>query len=297
MKNTKLLKRLSLLLMVCLTLCLTVACGENGHVHSYTIKEVEASCANIGGTIHTCSCGKKLITNKVDAYPHDYGEDPDYDYFCHNCGQTNTRYFEFKLLEDDTYEVDLIEGIYVPLHISLPSIYNGKEVTTVASSAFYGYTITLLTIPDSITTIKPTAFAFCRDLTSVDFGDGVVDIESSAFYECTSLTGIEISDSVKTIGPSAFCKCTSLEAVALGKNVTTINSSAFESCENLKIILIQENLTSIKKSAFSRCFALQTIYYTGSEENWNAIEKTLNWDFNAGDYKIVYNCNLEDLMG
>ena len=43
-------------------------------------------------------------------------------------------------------------------------------------------------IPDSVTSIGNSAFAYCDALTSVVIGNGVTSIGHDAFYNCDSLT-------------------------------------------------------------------------------------------------------------
>ena len=52
--------------------------------------------------------------------------------------------------------------------IVIPSKYNGKSVTSIGNSAFYGCSrLTRITIPDSVTSIGYSAFKDCSSLTKV----------------------------------------------------------------------------------------------------------------------------------
>ena len=53
-------------------------------------------------------------------------------------------------------------------------------------------------------------------------------------------------------------------------------------------ITIPESVTSIGKNAFSGCTGLTTINYTGTEEQWNAINKGLYWNSGAS-FNVIYN--------
>ncbi len=178
---------------------------------------------------------------------------------------------------------------------SLTSVTLGNSVTSIGSFAFYYCTsLTSITIPDSVTSIGTQAFYHCDSLTSVTIGNSVTSIGNSAFGRCTSLTSITIPDSATNIGGSAFEFCDSLTSVTIGNSVTSIGSSAFFYCDSLTSITIPDSVTSIGRYAFSYCDSLTSItipdsvtsigevafyhcdsltdiYYTGTEEEWNAI--------------------------
>ncbi len=56
-----------------------------------------------------------------------------------------------------------------------------------------------------------------------------------------------------------------------GIPVCTIANNAFEGCEYLESVVIPKTVTSICMGAFEWCESLRTVYYGGTEEQWNAI--------------------------
>ena len=72
------------------------------------------------------------------------------------------------------------------------------------------------TIPNSVTSIEGSAFAYCDGLTSVTIPNSITSIEDGAFFYCTALTSIEIPNSVTNIGEYAFANCSGLTSVTIG---------------------------------------------------------------------------------
>ena len=81
------------------------------------------------------------------------------------------------------------------------------------SAFIYYYSLTSVTIPDSVMSIGDLAFAYCSSLTSATLGSGVTSIGDDAFYSCTALTSVTIGSSVTSIGDDAFYSCTALASV------------------------------------------------------------------------------------
>lgn len=142
----------------------------------------------------------------------------------------------------------------------IPYEIDGKEITSIDSSAFQGCTsLTSVNIPNSVTSISAGAFVDCSSLISINIPDSVTSIGMSAFSGCSSLTSINIPNSVTSIGSSAFSGCTSLTSIEIPSSVTSIGESAFLGCTSLISIEIPNSVTSIGINAFNGCTNL-TIY-------------------------------------
>ena len=126
-------------------------------------------------------------------------------------------------------------------------------------------------------------FIICRVSQFIHFGYGL-------FYHCRNLTSATIPNSVTSIGVDAFYGCTSLENITIPDSVTTIRDYAFENCTSLASVTIGNGVTSIGSRAFGECSNLSDIYYTGTEEQWNAITKGEDWLYGtSGNVTIHYN--------
>ena len=185
------------------------------------------------------------------------------------------------IMDTDTYGFEFpncVTGVIIP---------NGTTTVNQIGLRFFPNLQTII-IPDSVTSIGQSAFSRCTSLTSITIPESVTSIGSGAFSQCSSLTSITIPDSVTSIGNSAFSQCSSLTSINIPDSVISIGQGAFSSCKGLTSITISEGVTSIDDSAFSDCTSLTTINYTGTEEQWNAISKGTNWNYETS-LNVIYN--------
>ncbi len=144
--------------------------------------------------------------------------------------------------------------------LEIPSTIEEFPVTGIANEAFSACSwLTVITIPDSVTSIGVGAFRYCSDLTSVTFGDGVEIINNDAFSACKSLTRVVIPDGVTVIASGVFAGCTALNSIVIPEGVTQIGWGAFDNCTSLTSITIPNSVTYISSAAFSGCSSLQSI--------------------------------------
>lgn len=203
---------------------------------------------------------------------------------------------------------------------SLTSIEIPDSVTNIETDAFSDSGLTSITIPASVTSISSTAFSNMSNLTSLTVDpantvydsrdncnavietetntlvagtqntvipDSVTSIKGYAFHDCASLTNISIPDGVTYIDDFTFNDCTSLTSVVIPDGVTGINNNAFTNCSSLTSVIIPDSVTEITHGAFSYCGSF-TIYYEGTEDQWNAI--TIDkYAFSNSTPTIIYN--------
>ena len=98
--------------------------------------------------------------------------------------------------------------------------------------------------------IADYAFFDCYSLTSVTIGNSVTSIGHRAFYGCSRLASVTIPDSVTSIGDWAFYYCSSLTSVTIGNSVTSIGDSAFYGCSSLTSVVF-ENTSGWKAGSTS----------------------------------------------
>jgi hypothetical protein len=202
--------------------------------------------------------------------------------------------------------------------VVITNIYDGYPVTSIGGSAFAGYGITSVTIPNSVTSIGDYAFAN-TSLKSVTIPNSLASIGVGVFELCYSLTSVTIPNSVTNIGDNAFADCTSLTAITVDANnpayrsvagvlfdigkdtliqypsgntnrsytipgsVTSIGDFAFAYCSGLTSVTIPNSVTSIGQAVFYYDDILTSVYFTG-----NAPSPTNDSSVFGGDPATVY---------
>lgn len=162
----------------------------------------------------------------------------------------------YKSYKGNIYSKDMTELVLVA-----PENYTGEKwtgfsfpstVTSIGRYAFSNCSISSITIPSHIKSIKNMAFAGCSELTGVIIENGVKEIYDSAFLACDSLKNVQLPASVDYLG---FCALgyvygydyAGLEAMLDYKGIshTSINDLNFET---------YANLTGFGVDAFTVCY-------------------------------------------
>ena len=188
--------------------------------------------------------------------------------------------YTYTLRDDGTAVLTKFTGT----NANVPEFVEGHTVTEIAPYAFAtlkaGSTTqatpnTLLlsvTLPDSITTIGDHAFADCESLTSIALPDGVTAIQQGTFEYCTSLSSIALPAQLTSIGEGAFSFCTALSSIVLPENLTTVGLNAFFAA-GLTNVTIPVSLKTVEVGAFYSYPAIDTVTYTGTLDQWEALVK------------------------
>lgn len=105
----------------------------------------------------------------------------------------------------------------------------------------------------------PPWYEYRKDITVVSLPEGMTSIGKFAFYGCTSLKGVSLPSSLTAIGDWSFSKCSNLEYVSIPLGLQSIGESAFQECEALNGVRLPNGITTIKDRAFYMCSSLQSI--------------------------------------
>ena len=152
--------------------------------------------------------------------------------------------------------------------IGSDSNYEFGWTKTIPDHAFMGCSnLTVITIPDSITTIGDYAFSYCSRLQNLTLPNKVTLLGDYSFEGCSSLTKITIPNSVTSIGSHAFQSCSGLTSITIPNSVTKLGYEVFRFCDNLERVVVPGSVSEMEMDTFANCSGLKTAGPLGSNSN------------------------------
>ncbi len=100
-----------------------------------------------------------------------------------------------------------------------------------------------VTFSEGLETIGDYAFYSCTKLKNAELTESLVSIGISAFQN-DAIVDVDLRKNVKSIGKNCFKDCKSLGSVYIGKSVEIIGENAFEGCPN-NISFIVSDLNTV----------------------------------------------------
>ena len=174
----------------------------------------------------------------------------------------------YQVLSADDHTVEVTGKQNCTLYsgnINIPAsvTYNGTtyDVVALGEKAFYGASLSGVTIPTSVTQIKYGCFLFANCPSTISVPASVTNIESLAFaaYRLTSIDVDEENPNYRSFDGMLFSKDTATlvecpmaksGAITLSQNTKHIAHFAFAYCQNITGVTLPEGLVSIGYWAF-----------------------------------------------
>lgn len=153
----------------------------------------------------------------------------------------------------------------------VPEIINGKTVEGLGAGAFESVIpshASTIVFPDTIRYVEENALASISEVNIVLNGT-ISHIEEESFFGNGLITKITLGKGMASIPYRAFSTCVMLKTANVPEGVTTIEENAFEACERLITLTLPSTLTAIQDSAFEECTALKTVFFGGTEEQFD----------------------------
>ena len=130
---------------------------------------------------------------------------------------------DFELLQNRFGGITVIAYKGTDKNVVIPETIGGLPVTIIGNKAFYRKELAAVTIPHTVVTIEPLAFAE-NQLESIDIS-GCVSIGYEAFAG-NQISKLILSEHLSSIGPRAFID-NKLTAITLPGKITNIGKDAF----------------------------------------------------------------------
>lgn len=173
------------------------------------------------------------------------------------------------------------------------SVENGTE--RIESGCFNNSNLVEINLPDSIKTIEPFAFMYCRKLTIINFGNGLQQVKNQAFSGCNKLKHIHFPKTLTTLDHLAlsglsgnltvtidsdnsffssdkhliFSKDKTVithaidsyrnKHVKIPNGVKVVGKEAFMKCTRIKSVDMPDSVITVSKHAFDSCSSLEHI--------------------------------------
>lgn len=128
-----------------------------------------------------------------------------------------------------------------------------NNIVAIGSKAFKNcYSLTSVTLSQSLTSIGDNAFEGCRGLSRIEIPSGVTSIGQLAFSQCSNLTSVTFNSSSLIINPLAFFNCKRLlKMVFTSTTPPTLQGNAFGQMNNFCIFIVPCEAVNTYKSAWS----------------------------------------------
>ena len=212
------------------------------------------------GTAHDTLTGTSTSTVKWTP-THNYAAPGDYDIKL-TCTGTMAFYGDTNYSGLLKYSVSNTTRNIVYLN-AIRAVFCSDNITTIKNYGFKKcYSLSNITIPNSITSFGTSCFELCYALPYITITNSATFL-TGAFIDCHSMSAVSISNSVTNFS-DAFSKCYAMSNVTIPNSVTSINGYGFYICYSLSNITIPESITSIGEYTFYNCSGLGEIHFTSA---------------------------------
>ena len=176
------------------------------------------------------------------------------------------------------------KGGYYLGNESNPYVYliNGKtsyseihpETRIIGPTAFGNFVGPELFIPAKVHTMYADSFIIRKGtITSIE-----VDKNNTTYHS--------VSDCIIETATGTVLYGREVSVIPDHESITVLGKEAFALCRSLTSIVIPKNIKEIGGSCFASCSALTEIRFEGTKDEWRAIVKGKDWNYDCGNYVI-----------
>lgn len=134
-----------------------------------------------------------------------------------------------------------------------------ETIKEIGNSTFKDCTnLRMIDLDEDLEIIDESAFSGCRNLPEIKLPKMISYISEDCFSDCNNLIKVTFNAALLCIKSSAFAN-SKIESVELPEGLTKIENGAFENCTALQKVILPSTLTEIQDNAFSGCSSLDEI--------------------------------------
>lgn len=261
--------------------------------HDYVGTVTDPTCEDYGFTTYTCSvCEDSYDDDFVDALGHDYASvvtDPTCNemgyttYTCNACDHSYTDSYVSPVHNFGEWTV-VIPASCPALGLEERTCGCGhKEERAIVPEHVYEAVVTAPTYNEVGYTTYTCACGdtYVADEVPVIYTEGMEYklLSNNEGYILVNLGDFEGDTVIIPVSVEGIEGCGVLPVVQIRHN-------AFEGNEAIVTVIIPETVNVIGISAFENCANLTSIIYCGTIEQWNSINKGVDWDLGTGNYTV-----------
>lgn len=161
-----------------------------------------------------------------------------------------------KIIYEEPKQNFIPYGLYAGINSSYFDFTVPKSIKNVGDKAFSSSSVSVVDLPDTVTTIPSGCYENCKNLTSVSFPDNITAIGSGCFYFCENIKSIKFNNKITSIPKDAFSG-TNITSLSIPNTINKIGASAFAGCVYLKTVNLSNKIDEIPTRTFLNCYEIQ----------------------------------------
>lgn len=162
----------------------------------------------------------------------------------------NSQYLEKIEIDENNKTFKSVDGVLYT--------YDMKEISAYPENK----ADTEFTVPEGITSIGNAQFAFCKNLTKINFPSTLKVVSDFAFHNANKLTEVVLPEGVEEVGSCAFYRCTSIQKLTFPSTIKTISDSAFVGCTAITSV---EGYSGTSAETIAQALEVEFIDLTNAE--------------------------------
>jgi hypothetical protein len=174
-----------------------------------------------------------------------------------------------------TDTVHITEIKYYPdiRSLTVPTVIKGYTVVGIEDGVFATFEsdyIAEINIPETVSYVG--SYAFEEVKVTINVYGSLSFVGEGAFMGCSGLTSVSLAEGLTKLPYAAFADCTKLTSIIIPEGIEIIEENAIKDCTSLLTVVIPSSTTVIENSAFHGCDALKSVFYGGSDEDFDKVD-------------------------